>query len=310
MKSILYTLSVALLTLAVTARAAEPGPRVIASIKPVQYLVAAVMQGVGAPDLLLKSTASPHSYTLRPSDVRAIQEAQLVFWIGEPMEFFLGKLLASTGTPQIALIETPGLALLSLRRPGLWHGSEVEEHHDEHQHGSVDPHIWLDPDNALLMVRRISMVLSEIDPGNAAHYQANAAHFSEQLRIMDNTFKIQLEPVRNTPYIVFHDAYHYFEQHYGLHVAGSIIVSPEQPPGARRIQQIRDYIRAERAQCVFSEPQFEPRLVHLLVEDSAIRTAVLDPLGVTLGTGPDSYFELLAQLVESLSRCLQVPALQ
>ena len=280
--------------------APENAPKVIASIKPVQSLVAGVMQGIGKSALLLKGGASPHDYSLRPSDVRAINDAQVVFWIGEDLETFLLNPLKNTKARSVQLMEAPGVERLAMREGGIWAAHE----HQNREHNN-DPHIWLDPQNAEAMIRDISTTLAEVDPAHKELYAENATVLVRRLEDLDRELNSRLEPIKDRPYIVFHDAYQYFEHHYGLAAAGSITVSPEQKPGARRIQEIRERIRNTEVVCVFSEPQFEPGLVRVLIENTSARSGVLDPLGTQLPEGPDTYFELLTNLAVSLKRCLE-----
>lgn len=297
-----------LLLLAPVAGAADQGPKVIASIKPVHSLVAGVMAGLGTPVLLIKGGASPHDYSLRPSDVQRIQEAQVVFWIGAGLESFLARPLQNAKARQVALLEAPGVERLAIRAGGAWEEHEEQhdahDHHEDSSHSRIDPHIWLDPRNALALVRQIGAVLGEVDPVHRADYAKNAAALSERLLELDRTLGNQLAPVRNKPYIVFHDAFQYFERRYGLAAVGSITVSPEQRPGARRIRDIRERVVSNQVLCVFSEPQFEPALVQVLIEGTPARSGALDELGAALPEGPEAYFQLLNFLADALRACL------
>ena len=288
---------------------AADAPQVAASIKPVQALVAGVMQGIAEPELLIEGGASPHDYSLRPSDVRGLAEAQAVFWIGESLEFALVKPLANVErTRSVELAQTPDLQLLPLRAGGTWktrdHPSHGK-HQEEHGHGQYDPHIWLDPHNAMAMVRHISTVLGEVDPAHKAIYEKNRTLLIERLEALDRELAAQLEPIEDLPYIVFHDAYQYFERRYALNVQGAIVLSPEHRPGARRVLEIRERIQASGARCVFSEPQFRSALVETLIEDTGARHGILDPVGAKLAAGPEMYFQLLRDLAASLRECLE-----
>lgn len=297
----------------IMARAEEP--QVVASIKPIHALVAGVMQGIGEPALLIEGGASPHDYSLRPSEVQLINRAQVVFWVGPELESFLQRPLANARVRSVELLETPGLHRLSIREGGPWEAHEHhdaqgkgnhEEDHGHHAHDGHDAHIWLDPRNAMAMVRQISTVLSELDPAHQAEYEQNSAALTERLEVLDQELMAQLAPVKEVPYFVFHDAYQYFEQRYTLNAVGSIVASPEQLTSARRVQEIRNLIRSDQARCVFSEPQFEPALVATLVEGTGAQRGVLDPLGTDLVAGPEAYFQLLHNLATSLRTCLDV----
>jgi zinc transport system substrate-binding protein len=324
-------LAAAFLFLPALARAAEP-PAVIASIKPIHSLAAAVMQGVGTPGLLVQGAASPHSYAMRPSDAARLNAAQVVFWIGPALEAFLVKPVASLAgdASVLELEEIPGLTLYPPREGGVWapHAHEGEEHagdehegedehaeeehaeeeHEEeghgHEAGTVDAHLWLDPDNAKTIAAAMAETLAAADPANAAAYHANAADLATRIDALDAELMAELAPVRDRPFIVFHDAYQYFEAHYGLSAAGSITVSPDQPPGAKRLSEIRATIAERGTACVFREPQFEPALIDLVIEGSGARQGELDPEAAALNEGPELYFEMMRGLARSIAGCL------
>lgn len=294
---------------------------VAVSIKPVHSLVAGVMQGVGEPRLLVAGGASPHDYSLRPNDIRAIEGASVVFWIGPDLESFLVKPLANARkTRSVALLDAPGVTVLTLRAGGAWerhqHGHESHDHathgaddhdngHEQDHEAGRDPHVWLDPVNAAAMVSRISAVLSEADPSHQADYARNGAALIERLDRLNQQLASALAPVREQPYLVFHDAYQYFERRYGLKAVGSVVLSPEQRPGAKRVGEIQARVRDLKVRCVFSEPQFQPALVDTIIAGgNNVRRGVLDPLGANLSAGPDAYFQLLQGLADSLLGCL------
>lgn len=313
-------------TLANRGLAAEP-PRVVASIKPVQALAAAVMRGAGTPGLILSGNASPHAYALRPSDATALRQAELVFWIGPTLEGFLVKPLVALGqqAQAVALMhDTPDLKRLPLRRGGVW-GTDDHDHaqkdghapeddrahedagHDDADSSALDAHIWLNPLNGAAMARHMAEVLAVRDPERADLYRANAAALTRDLDALDRALRHALEPYIKRPFIVFHDAYRYFEAQYGLSAAGAITVSPEQRPSARRLKALRHTIRARGAVCVFAEPQFQPALVQTVIEGTGARAGVLDPLGASLATGPDAYPQLLRNLATALREGLEPP---
>ncbi|WP_099866900.1 zinc ABC transporter substrate-binding protein ZnuA [Pararhizobium haloflavum] len=315
---------------------------VVVSIKPLHSLVAGVMDGVGEPQLLIKGAASPHSYALRPSEASLLQDAALVFWIGDTMETFLtDPLLAlSQQATVLALEDADGLTLLDYREGGAFeeqdradadaaehehedahhdhdhdhaaehHDGAGEHHHDEggdhagHDHAGHDLHIWLDPENAKAMVGAIEETLAAADPANAQTYATNASAMTQRIEALSSEIETQLAPLAGRPFVVFHDAYHYFENSFGLEAAGSITVSPEIEPGARRIGEIQETVRTLDAACVFSEPQFEPRIVEVVAEGSNAASGVLDPLGATIEDGPELYFELMRNMASSFQTCL------
>jgi len=310
MKRVLPLAALSLLLFSGTAMAA---PRVVASIKPVHSLVSAVMAGVGEPALIVKGAASPHTYSLRPSDAAALENADIVFWTGHGMELFLANAL-DTLSPQaevVELAESPGIALLPVREGGAFephsHGDEGHDHHDhdhEHEHEEGDMHFWLDPQNARLMVSRIATVLAEADPENAAAYDANAEAELLRLDALEAELQQTLAPLAEKPFIVFHDAYQYFEHRFGLDVAGTVTVSPDAMPGAARIDELRAKVTELGATCVFAEPNFEPAIVRTIIEGTSAKAGVLDPEGSALPEGPDLYPDLLRGLAAGLVECL------
>ena len=280
---------------------------VVASIKPVHALVAGVMKGVGEPDLILKGAASPHTYALKPSDAAALSRARLVFWVGPHMEAFLEKPLESlaAGAMKVELGEAEGVERLPLREGGAFEEhDDGEEEHEAHDHGEADAHVWLDPENARAMVAAIGKALSEADPANAAAYAANAAALSGRLDALTAEIAAELAPVRGKGFVVFHDAYQYFEKRFGMAAVGSITVSPEVMPGAARIAEIRAKVKELGVACVFAEPQFEPRLIDVVTEGTGARSGVLDPEASALQPGPDLYVEMLRGIATSLRTCL------
>jgi zinc transport system substrate-binding protein len=305
---------VLLLTLAPAPAEAEP-PTVVASFKPLHSLVAAIMEGVGTPSLLVKGAASPHTYALTPSDAAALQDAKLIFWVGDGFEHFLHKAIDTL--PQearsVELAATDGLTLLPVREGGVWdehmeegeeHSAEEHEEHEEHAHEPYDGHLWLDPANAKLMAETIVNELSAADPADAPLYRANGDRLQARLDELDREIAASLAPVKDVPFIVFHDAYQYFDRYYGLAGVGSITVNPDQPPGAKRLGEIREKILTQKARCVFREPNFEPALVDTVVADTDARTGVLDPEGAGLREGSELYFELMRGIAHSLKACL------
>ena len=309
----------ALLTTALLSTTSMAAPDVVASIKPVHSLVAAVMAGVGEPTLIVKGSASPHTYALKPSDAGALESADIVFWTGHGMELFLADALETLATDAIVveLAESPGITLLSVREGGAFeahahegeeHGDEEHDHeHQEHddEHGEGDMHFWLDPENAKLMVTHIATTLAEVDPENATAYQANAEAELVRLDELEAELAATLAPVADKPFIVFHDAYQYFEARFGLTLAGSVTVTPEVMPGAARIDELKAKVAELGATCVFAEPNFEPTIIAAITEGSPAQSGVLDPEGGALAEGPDLYPTLLRGLATSLVDCLQ-----
>ena len=302
------------LLVSTTATAAD-APKVVVSIKPIHSLVAAIMQGVGTPDLIVDGAASPHTYALKPSNARSLQEAKVVFWVGPGMEAFLQKPLAALGSNAtiVELDDAPGITKLKFREGGAFEphddgdeheASDDHAHGHDHDHGKFDTHLWLDPHNAKAMVSEITTSLVAADPVNALTYQANQKALNDKLDALDTEIASTLAPVKDKPFIVFHDAYQYFEHRYGVRVSGSITVSPETIPGAQRVAEIHSKVADLGATCVFAEPQFEPKLVNVVLEGTSAKSGTLDPEAATLPQGPDLYFDLMRGIASSLKACL------
>ena len=282
-------------------------PEVVASIKPIHALVAAVMEGVGTPALIVAGGTSPHLYTLKPSDAEHLERAALVFWVGPTMESFLIKPLAAlAGKAEVVELDrAPGVALLPARAGGAWEADEDEpDDHTENAALRLDGHLWLDPMNAKAIARDAAARLSDHDPANAARYAANAAALAGRLDALDAALRRRLAPVRGVPFVVFHDAYQYLEHRYRLAAIGSITVSPERQPGGRRVGELHAKILHSGARCVFREPQFAPHLVATLIAGTSARQGILDPEGTAMTPGPDLYFRLMDGLADGLIGCL------
>lgn len=315
--------------------------KVVVSIKPIHSLVSGVMAGVGVPSLIVEGAGSPHTYALKPSQARALQDADVVFWVGAALETFLEKPLESLGANAgiEALMDIPGLKQLPFREDGPGHDADEEshakhedahenahedehkheaghkdahedEHEDEHHHdhGEFDPHVWLDAENAKQMVRHISMTLVKTDPANAEVYRANTVAVLKRLDALDVQMTARLAPVADQPFVVFHDSYQYLEERFDLMAVGSITVVPDVMPGAERVGEILHRIHELKAVCIFAEPQFTSKLVQVIAQEGGVRTSVLDPLGAGIPAGPEQYFSLMGKLTDSMVECLGAPA--
>ena len=293
---LLTLLGLLVLALALPARAESP--RVVATIKPLHSLAAAVTEGVSTPHRLLPDGSSPHAYSLKPSDMRALHAADILLWVGPELETFLQGPIRSLPrtTHEIRALALPGMTLHRLHGPHT---------HDDHGHEGhdVDAHLWLDPGNARVIVDALEARLRERDPANAERYAANAERLRQRLAALDRELASRLADLQGS-YVVFHDAYQYFEHRYGLAHAAALTIDPGRTPGARRVSEIRALIRDTRARCVFAEPQFRPALVDTLIQDTAARAAVLDPLGTEIADGPDAYAQLLRNLAAAFEGCL------
>lgn len=314
-------------------------PRVAADIGPVHSLVARVMQDIGEPELVIPPGASPHEYSLRPSQAAALQEAELVFWVGADLTpWFQGAIEALAGDARvIALLDAEGTRVLDMREDPAFevhshgeghddhghaaahgaqddgasvdhHGHDDDGHHDHTHsdaHAARDPHAWLSPENAGLWLDTIAGALSLADPGNAAAYAANAAAGRAELAAVSGEVAEILRPVRGRHFIVFHDAYRYFETYFDFPASGAISLSDSADPGPGRIAAIQDRVAEQGVHCVLAEPQFNPGLVATVMEGTAARTGILDPLGSDLEPGPALYPQMLRNLAHALAECLQ-----
>ena len=373
--------------LSASALSAQADVNVVASVKPIHSLVSAVMEGVGEPQLIIEGAGSPHTYALKPSQAKDLQNADVVFWFGHELEAFLEKPLEAIAgdAKSVELLDAHDLVKLEFREGGAFddhdhddhdehghddhghddhghdehagekkhndhdhdehkhdehadakkhddhdhdehehdehadekkhddHGHDDHDHdehketaggHDGHDHGEFDAHVWLDPVNAKALVHEIEETLIEADPDNAAKYEANAEALMSKLDGLVAEISAELEPVKDKGYVVFHDAYQYFETRFGLTAVGSVTVSPEVLPGAERISELQAKIKELNAVCVFSEPQFESKLVTTLTDGTSAKSGVIDPLGATIEDGPELYFTLIRNMATSFKTCL------
>jgi zinc transport system substrate-binding protein len=285
------------------------GTAVVVTIKPVHALVAGVMHGIGEPKLLVRGSSSPHAYALTPSDTAALYNAALFFRVSPQLEPFTPKLLQAlpSEVQVISVMDAPGLQLLGMRRGPTF---ERNSRHAAHAGAPdvVDGHAWLDPENAKVMVAYIAQILSRWEPTHAEAFKSNADDLSQRLEALRRELEQTLKPVADRPYVVFHDAMHYFERRFGLNAVGSVSVNPEISPSAARLIELRKKVRAVGAQCAFAEPQFSTALVGAVVEGTGTRVGMLDPEAIKLAPGPDLYFTLLRTLAADLARCLTTPA--
>ena len=324
--------------------------KAVASIKPVHSLVSMVLGAKGRVSVLIDGAASPHTYALTPRQASDIQSADVIFWVGEPLEAFLAKPLQTIGANvrQIDLLSTPGVQTLALREGGAFeaHAHDDHEGHDDHNHkdhdnhghkghddhhdhakhddhddhakhddhenhdghahsaDEFDPHIWLDPHNAKAMLYHIAHVLGDLDPAHRAAFEQNAEQAAARIDQMMASIKADIDPVKEGEFIVFHDAYHYFEDAFGLQAAGAISINPERLPGAQRVGEIRTLIQDEHIRCVFTEPQFEPKIIRVILEGTGKKSVQIDPLGATLTAGSEMYFTLLEDMRDAFLTCL------
>ncbi|MGH8385435.1 MAG: zinc ABC transporter substrate-binding protein [Pseudomonas sp.] len=284
---------------------AQAEVKVLTSIKPLQLIAAAVQDGVAIPEVLLPPGASPHNYALRPSDVRKVQSVDLLYWIGPDMEGFLPRVLNGRTLPNVAVQELPSLKLRHFAEDNHSHAEEADEHDHDHRPGSLDAHLWLSPVNARVIAAKMAADLSAADPANAARYQSNLKAFDERLDALDLRLKKRLAGVEGKPYFVFHEAFDYFEDAYGLKHAGVFSVAAEVQPGAQHVAAMRARLQEVGKTCVFSEPPLRPRLAETLVAGLPVKLAELDALGGYTPATAQGYEQVLEKLGNDLAGCLE-----
>ena len=289
--------------------------KVVVSIKPFHSLVSSVMQGFSKPALLLNGNNAPHTYSFRPSAAVKLQNADLVFWGGENLEGFLAKPIHSlaAGARVVSFEDTPGLILRPFRSVKEWQELDPESKNDQdhvkkrkiNRLPGNDPHIWLDPLNAQKITQYLVQILSEFDPENAQTYHSNGKKTILRLSDLNIQLETKMRSVSSKPYIVFHDAYQYFEKRYQLNPIASVIVSSGPSTSVGRLIDIRKKIKTKNVLCIFTEPQFSPKLVQTVISGTAVKKGILDPIGTSISPGPEMYFTLLNNISHSISNCFK-----
>ena len=343
-----------ILSLLTSFSSANADTKVVASIKPIHSLASYLMDGIGKPGLIVDGYASPHGFALKPSHAKMLQEADIIFWVGEDLENFLEKPLKSVAkkAEKIELLEIKGLNKLKFRERNIFEGHDDHGHkedghddhakkeddhgHDEdghkedghkedghddhghdddghkedghddhghegHAHGEFDPHIWLDPMNAKVILKEMTEHLIENDQKNASKYKDNLNKALKDLDKLNKKIKSDLN--KDFKSIVFHNAYQYFEKRYNVNVLGAFTVNTDVMPGAEQLSEIREIIEHDKVTCIFSEPQFNPDIINAVAKDMDIKTGILDPLGATLNPGKDLYFDLIKNMSKSFKGC-------
>ena len=309
--------------------------KVVASIKPLHSLASYLMDGVGKPDLIVEGYGSPHGFSMKPSHAKILQNADLIFWVGENLEIFLEKPLSSIAkkAEKIELMEIKGLNVLKFRERNIFdkhdhddhddHGKKKDDHddhehddhdkkeehadhddhdgHEGHAHGEYDPHIWLDPMNAKVILNEMVEHLIENDAKNASKYKSNLKNAFKDIDKLTADVKADLS--KSTASIVFHDAYQYFEERFDINILGAFTVNTDVMPGAEQLSEIREIIEHDKVSCIFSEPQFNPDIINAVAKDMDIKTGILDPLGATLNPGKNLYFDLIRNMSDSFKGC-------
>ena len=289
--------------------------KVVTTIKPLHSLIANVMEGVGEPSLIIEGSTSPHSFTLKPSHAKLLEEADIIFWVGEGIETFMERPLESIvkNAEVVEFMEIESINKLKFREESIFEDHDDHDGHDEHDdeheghddhghaHGEFDAHIWLDPMNAKEMVLEIAHELSHLDPANEDKYNANAKATNLALDEMIDDISQNIN--KDAKFVVFHDAYQYFEERFGVRAAGALTLNTDVLPGAKQIDEIQDVIKDRGINCIFSEPQFNPKIISTIAQDTNIKTGVFDPLGANINSDKSLYFKLINNLSKELKDC-------
>ncbi len=279
----------------------SPSDEILVTIKPLHLIVSAVIGDTApVPKLLMDTSASPHGFMLRPSDAADIDRADLFFYIDKDFESFLKKAIPRTQKNEvpIAKLTAEKIALYEVRENG-------GDHDHDHADSGKDYHIWLSPSHAMKIADVAAEKLSVLHPENKTTYERNAKNFREGLEKIDAQIKIELEPVKEKKFLVFHDAFQYFEKAYGLHNAGAVTFDPNESATASRIRQLREQIRKDDIQCIFREPQFSDRVMNTIGEGLNIRTETLDEIGASVtAQAAEGYYEYLLTLAKAYRNCL------
>ena len=330
MKKIPPLISSIITAFSLTISISKADVRVVTSIKPIHSLASYVMDGVGKPDVIVDGYNSPHGFSLKPSHAKMIEKANLIIWVGEDLEAFLEKPLntIAKNAVNVEIMNLKEIKKLKFREKNIFeghddhghghkehkehghddhkeHGHKEKKHddhgHEGHAHGEHDPHVWLDPMNAKVIVKEIEKQLVKLDPSNSSKYKANSKKAQSEL---DNLIKnIKRDLKKDLRFVVFHDAYQYFENRFGIKVLGALTVNPDVLPGAEQLSEIREVIEHEKVNCLFSEPQFNPAIIKSIAKDTKIKTGVLDPLGATINKGKGMYTKLLSNMYASFKGC-------
>ena len=321
------------------ALSAKADIKVVTTIKPLHSLISNVMDGVGEPSLIIEGSTSPHNFVLKPSHAKLIEQADIIFWIGEDIETFMEKPLESIAknAKKVSFMELSSIEKLKFREENIFehedhddhghgekkdhddHGHDEKKDHDDHghgekkdhddhgdgheghHHGEFDAHIWLDPANAKEMLHEIAHELADLDPANADKYESNADKAIKSIDAMISSFSSSIN--KDAKFIVFHDAYQYFEKRFGVATAGALTLNTDVLPGAKQISEIQEVIAERDIKCIFSEPQFNPKIIETIAQDTGIKTGVLDPLGSIFDAGKSQYFTLINDIGNKLKGC-------
>lgn len=328
-----------LLALALTwvgqSQAGEP-THIVTSLKPIELLVRAVATEQTRITTLVPANASPHTYQMRPSERKALANADLIFWVGPSMETFLERLLTGNEFRDRALALAPTDLSASTEEHhdeqddhggghqdhdehekhakaeaghGEHHDEGSNEHpgqdaHDAHDHGEGDdPHIWLDPALALAMVERIHEKLSQLPGADQTALDRNLAEFRSGLARTEQRIQTQLGKMKEVSIFTYHDAFSRFAEHYGLNIAGVMTLSPERSPGARHLADVQDKLTRAGNPCLLTEPQFNRKWWQSITADIDLTMSTWDPLAADIPADAEGYLKFQQHLADAVTAC-------
>ena len=285
-------------------------PHYVASVPPLASLLGGLLRNIQPAELLLDGQISPHTYALKPSDIKKIQNADLVFWVGSGYEFFLKKVLQAHDCQNYSVLKSSGLLALTPRYHDHSHSHALDGYEHHHDHGNIDPHVWLDPVNALAITAGMRDILIRHDPRHKQHYLDNFRRIEQQLQQLHQTIQTLMKPYKDRPFLVFHDGYQYFEQAYGLRNVGIFAVHPEHSLSVQHVDRLVKRVEGHNVRCVFAENQFKPAIINKFASDHKLIVKTLDPLGVVNKGDETDYVAMMMNLAQSFADCFHDANLQ
>lgn len=278
-------------------------PRIVTDIPITASLVQQVAGDLAEVESLLQTDSDPHDFQLRPSQSRALQNADLLIWMGPELTLWLDRAATALDeSSQMQLLHQPGTRLRDYSHAAAH--EHADEHDHDHDHGSIDPHAWLDPDNGKLWMGLIADRLAGLDPDNASTYHENAMTASARLSELDAQLSAELQPAQAAPFVAFHDAYGYFTDHFGLPPAVTVTIGDASAPSAARLSEVQSEIAESGARCAFTETGHAPRMIETAVEGMGLTIGgEISPTGSTLEAGSMLYGEVLSQISARISAC-------
>lgn len=277
--------------------------KVIASIKPIHSLVSRVMGDLGTPELLMTGGLTPHIFRMKPSDIKKVINADVLFYISPKFETFL-KSTTLTKRPTlnaVAFAQQEGIKLLPYRTSKVWFAEGKVD--DRHAHNEMDMHIWLDPSNTGRIVTIIEETLSKLDPDNTITYVKNSKLLIKELYEQEELIRELLRPVRQSAMIVYHDAFQYYEKAFSLKSFGAIQLKSDETPSIKHLAALKKIAAERNVTCVLAIPGTHPRIATVVMGDTKAGYGVVDHLGQYLEPGPNSYFQLMFEITQSILDC-------